>query len=544
MTWYGQVEVLGEDTNKPIGAAALAGDGRLALADANGLITWREDVADELPVLLEANDYVNQIFIFRKQTGPREATPVVHLEKNEPREVHVAPPSNLQVVDFFDDTATLEWDNGENYSKVLLRWAVLEPDGQRTNAQQVDLGGHPTTHDVIVPGNSNIVFSVKGGRANGPLAYVYSDWSSEILFPTPARSAFVVQPALQVTPGAPVTALAPWGNGHVDLFVTDSDGVVWSTFWEKGTSWVSWFPIHPEVKMHPGASVSAYAPPWGNHIDLFVTDSDGVVWSTFWEKGTSWVSWFPIHPEITMYPGAPVTALVTHPGHYDVFVTDRNGSVLSTFWEKKTGWVPWFEPRAEVRMQPGARVTALVPWGNDHIDLFVTGTDGAVWSTFWQKDTKWVPWFMIHPEVKMQPGATVSAIAPGGGKVGHIDLFATGTHGEVLWTYWEAKTTWAKWLAIHREVPMQPGATVSVLNTRDEHVDLFVTDRNGVVWSSFRPKTYGPSWVPWFGIHHEVHLSPGAPIASLVPHPEHIDLFAADAKGAVWSMNWQPNTGW
>src|SRR6476659_1864864 len=42
----------------------------------------------------------------------------------------------------------------------------------------------------------------------------------------------------------------------------------------------------------------------------------------------------------------------------------------------------WCVTRPEVKMQPGSTVTAL--WhGDDHLDLFATGTDGAVWSTWW-----------------------------------------------------------------------------------------------------------------------------------------------------------------
>lgn len=545
MTWYDQVKVLGGDSKQPIGAAALTGDGRSAFAGVDGVITWAEDNADEVPVILEANGYINQIFIFRRHKDGERNIPTVLLEKYVAPQVHVPPPTDLRVVDFWHDIATLEWENGEEYAKVILRWAVIQPDGQRINPRQLDLHGNASTHDVVLPGNTYVVFSVKGGRRNGPLSYVYSDWSAEALFRTPPRSAFTVQPDRKMKPGAQVTALAPWGNGHVDLFATDRDGTVWSTFWDPATSWVPWFPIHPDRKMCPGAPVTAYAPPWGKHIDLFVTDADGTVWSTYWERKTSWVPWFSIHPEVKAHPGAPVTALVTHTGHYDVFVTNSEGAVLSTFWEKKTGWVPWFEPRPEVKVQPGARVTALVPWGNDHIDLFATDRDGTVWSTFWEKNTKWVPWFPIGAEYKMQPGATVTAIAPRQGKDGHIDLFATGTHGEVYRASWEKKTQWTRWQTIHRERVMQPGATVAALNTRANHVDIFVTDAQGLVWSSLRDQVYDPNWAEWFGIHHDtVQLSPGASIAAIVPHPEHIDLFATDAAGTVWSMNWQPNTGW
>jgi hypothetical protein len=199
---------------------------------------------------------------------------------------------------------------------------------------------------------------------------------------------FLIHPEIKMQPGATVTALAPWGDGHVDLFATGTDGAVWSTWRDNATDWVPWFLIHPEIKMQPGATVTALAPPWGNHIDLFVTGTDGAVWSTFWEKDTGWVNWFLIHPEIKMQPGVTVTALVTRQGHYDVFVTGTDGAVWSTWWESATGWAPWFLIHPEIKMQPGATVTPLLPHP-DYIDLFVTGTDGAVWSMNWEPDTGW-----------------------------------------------------------------------------------------------------------------------------------------------------------
>jgi len=73
-------------------------------------------------------------------------------------------------------------------------------------------------------------------------------------------------------------------------------------------------------------------------------------------------------------------------------------------------WQPWFLIRPEIKMQAGATVTAL--WSNNqtHLDLFVTGTDGAVWSTWWEPGKDWQPWFLIRPEIKMQAGATVTAL--------------------------------------------------------------------------------------------------------------------------------------
>ncbi|WP_196808148.1 M12 family metallopeptidase [Mycobacterium sp. URHD0025] len=253
---------------------------------------------------------------------------------------------------------------------------------------------------------------------------------------------------------------------------------------------------------------------------------------------TLYRSWFLIHPEVKMQRGATVTALTPRKDHIDLFSTGTDGAVWSTFWEPRTGWVNWFLIHPEVKMQPGATVTALVPREN-HIDLFVTGTDGAVWSTWWEPGKPWQNWFLIHPEVKMRPGATVTALVP---RKDHIDLFVTGTDGAVWSTFWEPGKPWQNWFLIHPEVKMQPGATVTALVPRENHIDLFVTGTDGAVWSTFWEP--GKPWQNWFLIHPEVKMRPGATVTALVPRKDHIDLFVTGTDGAVWSTFWEPGKPW
>ena len=40
-------------------------------------------------------------------------------------------------------------------------------------------------------------------------------------------------------------------------------------------------------------------------------------------------------------------------------------------------------------------VTALVPRPG-HIDLFATGADGAVWTTWWEAAPGWQRWQLVH----------------------------------------------------------------------------------------------------------------------------------------------------
>jgi hypothetical protein len=164
---------------------------------------------------------------------------------------------------------------------------------------------------------------------------------------------------------------------------------------------------------------------------------------------------------------------------------------------RTSGWQPWYPILAGVKkMQPGAAVTAL--WRPDGacLDLFATDTDGTVWSTSWQAESRWQPWYAIQTGVKMQPGAAVTALWRPDGAC--LDLFATDTDGTVWSTWWEAESGWRPWFAIQTGVKMQPGpagaapwryngAAVTKLWRPDgARLDLFATDTNGAVcwtWS-------------------------------------------------------------
>jgi hypothetical protein len=253
--------------------------------------------------------------------------------------------------------------------------------------------------------------------------------------------------------------------------------------------------------MEPGATVTALLP-FEGHVDLFVTDTYGTVQSTFFEREGGWRNWFPIPSDNKMMePGATVTALLPFEGHIDLFATDRYGAVFSTFYEPGGGWRNWFPIDAVVKMGLGATVTALLPF-EGHVDLFATALNGTagsgagtVWSTFFEPQGEWRKWFRIHPDTsRIEPGATVTALLP---FEGHLDLFVTDRYGTVWSTFFEREGGWRDWFPIPLDNKMmEPGATVTALLPFDGHVDLFTTDKTGAVWSTFFELQGG--WRDWF----------------------------------------------
>ena len=187
----------------------------------------------------------------------------------------------------------------------------------------------------------------------------------------------------------------------------------------------------------------------------------------------------------------------------------------------------WFQVHAETKMHVGSKVSALEGF-TGHVDLYATGPDGTVWTTFFQ-DRIWQPWGQVRPETRMHPGATVSCSKPFDG---HVDLYATDSEGIVWTTFFQAgETSFRPWAQIHPDTRMAPGAEVSVLTPFEGHVDLYATAADGAVWTTFF-QAGAAWWTPWVPIHHETKLAPGAPLSVF-----------SDPRSLGWAWSGQQSTG-
>jgi hypothetical protein len=321
-----------------------------------------------------------------------------------------------------------------------------------------------------------------------------------------------------------------------------------SGIWGNNASWQTEL-----LRMKPDTFTGVTFNTWNGYTEGYAV----VPTTEFRESAFRWVQrvtrhWFDVIPGLA-FPGRSVTPLwQTSPLYLRLFVTDVNGSVWMTWWEPGREWTFWDIPltdKLRIKMHPGAEVTAVWRQQNQAFDLFVTGTDGAVWSLWWNDIDGWRPegWILIHPEIKMQPGATVTAVWADPGK--HLDLFVIGTDGAVWTIWWDNLVGWRPegWIVLHPEIKMQPGANVTAVWAPSvKHLDLFVTDALGFVWSTWYDAN---AWRPegWFKIGDSFAIAPGRTVTALwSPDPalKHIDLYSIGTAGQVVSAFWEPELGW
>jgi hypothetical protein len=102
-------------------------------------------------------------------------------------------------------------------------------------------------------------------------------------------------------------------------------------------------------------------------------------------------------------PRSRINVVARNPGHLDLFVTGTDGRIYSTWWDAASGWAGWFN------VSGGAAALAspidVVSRYPDHLDLFVTGTDGAIYSTWWHQTEQ----LRVHVKLLTEPTGVTRA---------------------------------------------------------------------------------------------------------------------------------------
>jgi hypothetical protein len=396
---------------------------------------------------------------------------------------------------------------------------------------------------------------------------VQTEWSN-----TQGACVVAPAPALQVPSPSVVTDLTRFRD-HIDLFVVGFDGGVNSTFWDANGGWFNrWFriidPNFSDLFTVPPQSVVTCLTRFQDHIDLFAVGRDSAVYSTFWDANGGWFNhWFRLldtnfSDGFKVPQQSTVSSLSRFRDHIDLFVVGFDGGVYSTFWDANGGWFNhWFRlidtNFGDHFTVPQQSTVSCLSRFQNHIDLFVTGQDGGVYSTFWDANGGWFNhWFRLIDTnfgdgFTVPPKSTVSCLSR---FQDHIDLFVTGRDGVVYSTFWDASSGWFNhWFGLrdtnfHDGFTVPPGSPISCLSRFRDHIDLFVVGFDGGVYSTFWDASSG--WFNhWFRLPDTnfgdgFTVPPGSVVSSMSRFQDHIDLFVTGRDGGVYSTFWDANGGW
>jgi len=299
--------------------------------------------------------------------------------------------------------------------------------------------------------------------------------------------------AQRFPPGAAVSAVSRSAD-KLDIFATNTNGAVLTAAWEPTNKdgWHGWWNVANGMAA-PGAAVTCVSR-GVNKLDVFVVGTDGHVFTSAWDPAVSanWSSWIQIG-NVKLPAGVPIHVVSRATDKLDIFATDSTGVVRTAAWEPAftDGWHGWWDV-LNGRAAPGAPVTA-VSRGPNKLDIFVVGTDGHVWTAAWDhaSSPNWHGWISIGSAL-FPGGAAIHAVSR---SLDKIDIFGTDISGVVRTAAWEPafRDGWHGWweMAGGRAFP---GAPVNAVSRSADKLDVFVIGIDG--------RTYTAAWEPSFSGWH------------------------------------------
>jgi hypothetical protein len=202
---------------------------------------------------------------------------------------------------------------------------------------------------------------------------------------------------------------------------------------------------------------------------------------------------------------------------YDMFVRGTDNAIWHRSWNG-TAWSGWDSLGGIVTSDPSA-----VSQGPNSIDVFVRGTDNAIWHRSWN-GTSWAWWDSVG-------GIATSAPAAASSGLGHLDFVVRGTNNALWHRSWNG-TTWSGWDSVGGVATSDPSATSAGAG----RFDIVVRGTDNGLWH----RTWnGSSWGAWDSVGGIA--TSDAAITSCAAG--HLDVFVTGTDGGFWQRG-NTGSGW
>ncbi|GLV60412.1 hypothetical protein KDH_72320 [Dictyobacter sp. S3.2.2.5] len=406
-------------------------------------------------------------------TGRRVFLALEHKFTSFPLQARVSALARLQNhLDLFtvgndDAVYSTWWDGASNSGRWDHGWfRISDPnfaDGFTVSQRSVisAIARHPNHLDLFVIGKDDVVYSTwwDGTWDHGWFRIGDANFSD----------------GFTVNQSSTISVVSRFPE-HLDLFVVGKNDAIYSTWWDgasDGGKWDhGWFsisdPNFPDgFTINQGSAITAISRR-SDHLDLFVIGKNDAIYSTWWDgasDGGKWDhGWFsisdPNFPDsFTVSQSSTISVVSRFPEHMDLFVVGKNDAIYSTWWDGASdggkwdhGWFSISDPNFPdgFTVNQGTVVSAIARFP-EHLDLFVVGKDGAIYSTWWDANAdggRWSHgWFRIadpnFPDnFTVNQHMTISVVSR---FQGHLDLFVVGKDGYVYSTWWDANTDGGRW---------------------------------------------------------------------------------------------------
>ena len=322
-----------------------------------------------------------------------------------------SPKSDVRTADFYGHgghyTVEYYWQLNVPPTGPSPNWAVM---GNELISGVGVSSWHPEVMDLFVRGTDNLLYYKWYDGNNGGWMQGYQQLGGgQISF-------------------SPV-AVSGGGSDLIDVFargIGANDGV-YHKVWQ-GNVWSGWQRLgSTDILSGPGLS---WEP--GRLLGVFVRGGDNALYLHQYTPNDGWVGPWPLEGQISSSPAA--IALVNGPVH--VFARGMDNALWHRWYDN--GWQNWESLGGPIGGQISSDPESgpsVSSWGPRRLDVFVRGTDDAVWHR-WSEDggVSWSNWESLGGIITSSP-ASISR-APN-----QIEVFVRGTDSKLYHIWWDG-TAW------------------------------------------------------------------------------------------------------
>jgi hypothetical protein len=253
--------------------------------------------------------------------------------------------------------------------------------------------------------------------------------------------------------------VASQGPGKLDLFARGTDGALWHRTW-SGSAWSNWSSLGGYLK--PGSGPGAVSKEWPT-VDVFArTSTNGL--ENWFNNGSTWAG-----------PGTTVTGEITSDpdlaaatvGQLDLFARGTSGSLMHKHWNGSS-WSNWENMGGQLK--EGSGPTA-VSKSSGTLDVFGRTPENTIVNWYFDGTSWHGPGYTVGGNITSDPDVAVPA-------PGQLDLFVRGTDG-ALWHKWWSGTEWSNWASLGGYIKEGTGPTAVSKETGTE--DVFAEGAEGSV---------------------------------------------------------------
>ena len=214
---------------------------------------------------------------------------------------------------------------------------------------------------------------------------------------------------------------------------------------------------------------------------------------------------------------SPPRVVAWAPNRLDIFVVGTDSALWHRWWDGSS-WGGW-ESLGGILASP----PEVVSWNTNRLDVFALGTDHALWHRWWD-GSSWGGWESLGGILTSPP----KAVAWGPNR---LDVFGLGTD-YALWHRWWDGASWGGWESLGGILTSPP----EVVSWDEGRLDIFAVGTDSALWHRWWD---GASWGGWESLGGLLESTPKAVSWSA----NRLDIFVVGTDSALWHRWWTAPPG-